>query len=217
MAVVSWPSGEQMRHLCESCYPEIEAARTQSYNTQPAPELPDDVEDITAAEYLDACARAGINGPDKLVLRHICDELERFPATRARLAIELLTMAKHSLDKNDDAFYFIGKGASFGASIEASRLSEFLELLESIIHQSVQLMANSSLPPSPHPYGFGLNMAILALHRASPSSLAKIRETLLGQSDKQSELNFRNVVEYMDKQIAKIGSKQKHRKDSPNQ
>src|SRR5262249_31158352 len=77
MAIVSWPSGEQQQHLCESCFPEIEAARIQSYATQHAPPPPPvDVEDITAAEYLDAFARAAANGPDKLVLRHICDELK---------------------------------------------------------------------------------------------------------------------------------------------
>jgi hypothetical protein len=125
LAVVSWPSCEQMQHLCESCYPEIEAKRTQSYNTQPPPSLPDDIEDITAAEYLDATARAASNGPDKLVLRHIGDELKRFPATRARLAIEFLTMAKHSLDQKDDACYLIADGACFGNSIEPSRLRNF--------------------------------------------------------------------------------------------
>jgi hypothetical protein len=215
MAVVSWPSGEQMQHLCESCYPEIEAARTQSYNTQPAPTLPDNVEDITAAEYLDACARAAANGPDKIVIRHIGDELKRFPAARTRLAIELLTMGEHSLAQNDDACYLIGMGASFGVSIEQSRLQEFIGLLESIIHQSVVLMSEFSLPPSPHPYGFGLNLAISALHRASPSSLAKIHEKLLAQSDKRTEPNFRNVVEYFDNQISKIGIKKGHGKGKP--
>jgi len=101
------------------------------------PSLPDDIEDITAAEYLDATARAASNGPDKLVLRHIGDELKRFPATRARLAIEFLTMAKHSLDQKDDACYLIADGACFGNSIEPSRLPEFLGLLESIIHRSL--------------------------------------------------------------------------------
>jgi len=215
VAVVSWPSGEQMQHLCESCYPEIEAARTQSYNTQPAPSLPANVEDITAAEYLDATARAAANGPDKLVLRHIGNELKRFPATRARLAIEFLTMAKHSLNQNDDPFYLIVTGARFGVSIEPSRLSEFVGLLKSIIHQSVVLMSASSTPLSPHPYGLGLDLAITALHRTSPSSLAKIRETLSGQLSPQSQPNFRNVVEYFENQVSQIGSKRKHRKGKP--
>ncbi len=199
VAVVSWPSGEQLQHLCELCYPEIEAARIQSYATQPALPLPVDIEDITASEYLDACARAAANGPDKLVLRHICDELKRFPATRARLAIELLTMAKHSLDQNDDAFSLIGIGAQFGDLIDAVRLAEFIGLLESIIHQSVNLMAQYSLPPSQHPFGMGLSMAILALKRADPSRLAAIRERLASQPEREGLPNYRAAIEYFEK------------------
>jgi hypothetical protein len=209
VAVVSWPSGEQVQHLCESCYPKIEAARTQSYTTQSPPSLPADVEEITAAEYLDAFARAAANGPDKLVLRHICDELKRFPATRARLAIEFMFMAKQSLDQEDDPFFLIGKGASFGDFTESTRLPEFTELVESIIHKSIALIGKSSSPPAPHPYGFGLDLAISAMYRIDPSRLAAIRETLARQPEKEGQPNYRAAIEYFEKQSTTFGSKRR--------
>jgi hypothetical protein len=213
VAIVSWPSSERFQHLCELCYPETEAARAQSYTTQAPPSLPADVEDITAAEYLNAGARAAANGPDKLVLRHICDELKRFPATRARLAIEFMSMAKQSLDQEDDPFFLIGQGASFGDFTESTGLPEFTELLESIIHQSIALIGKSSSPPSPYPYGFGLDLAISAMYRADPSHLALIRETLARHPEKEGQPNYRAAIEYFEKQSSTVGRKQRRRRE----
>jgi hypothetical protein len=207
--VFSWPSGEQTEQLCELCYPESEAARIRAYITQPAPLPPLDVEHITASAYIAASTRAAANGPDKPLFRHISNELKRFPATRSRLAIELLTMAKHSLDQNDDAGSLIRMVAGFGDSIEPARLPEFIELLEAIIHRSLTLIAQSSLPPSRRMYGYGLDLAIMVMHRTDPSRLTAIRDKLAAQSENEGQRNYQNVLKYFEDRISKVGSKRK--------
>jgi len=109
VAAVSWPSGELTNHFCECCYPAVEAGK--SYSSQPATPLPIGVEKITASEYLEACARAGANGADKPTLKHIHKELERFPATQERLAIEFLTIALQCLAGGEDPWHLISTGA----------------------------------------------------------------------------------------------------------
>ena len=55
--LVQWPSGELTKHLCESCYPAVEAARAKSYASSPTTSPPINVEQISALEYLEAGER----------------------------------------------------------------------------------------------------------------------------------------------------------------
>src|SRR5215471_14503102 len=102
-SAVAWPSGEETKHLCESCYPEAEAKRTASYGPKRKPLPVIDVEGITASEYLDFAARSHANSADAPAYRHVSEELKRFPATRERLATEMLAMALQSLEQGNDA------------------------------------------------------------------------------------------------------------------
>lgn len=130
MTIVSWPSGEIVRHLCEFCYPEAEAARARIDTVPPTVQLPAAVELITATEYLGISVKAAANGADKPVFKHLCRELERLPVTRARLAVELLEMAWKSLEEEGDPYDLIGLGCSFGNSVQAPKSQEYVDLLE---------------------------------------------------------------------------------------
>src|SRR5207253_5849805 len=114
VAIVGWPSSESTKHVCEACYPAIEAARVKSYAPQQIVPAPNDVEHITAQGYLDAASRAAANGAHKPALKQINDELNRLPATRARLALEFLRMACEALAKGNDPRHLIGLGGGFG-------------------------------------------------------------------------------------------------------
>lgn len=98
-SAVTWPSGDITRHLCENCYPKEEAERIASY-TPKRKSLPViDVADMTAQDYLLFSAKAQANSADAPAYRHLSAELKRFPATRQRIATEMLTIALDSLEK----------------------------------------------------------------------------------------------------------------------
>src|SRR5579862_8709985 len=124
-SAVAWPSGEETKHFCETCYPKAEAERTASYGPKRKPLPVIDVERITAAEYLDFAARAQVNSTDAPAYRHISEELKRFPAIRERLATEMLTMALQSLDEGNDAWDLVGLGSCFANSVALSKTQAF--------------------------------------------------------------------------------------------
>jgi hypothetical protein len=183
VAAVSWPSRELTKHLCECCYPAFEAANTKSYSSQTVVPLPIGVEQITASEYLDFCARAGANGADKPILKHICKELERFPASQERLAIEFMTIALERLTRGADSWDLISIGRSFGSWVSSMRLSEYTRMLEDIISRCVEQMTKSCSPPSDHSFGLGLTIAAQALRYADPTRF----EVVLGRLKNESE------------------------------
>src|SRR6516162_6042766 len=106
-SALAWPSGEDTNHFCENCYPQAEAERAASYNPKPKPAPVIDVERITASQYLDFAAKAHANSSDAPTYRRITEELKRFPATRGRLATEMLTMALQSLQNGSDSWHLI--------------------------------------------------------------------------------------------------------------
>lgn len=212
VAVFSWPAGELNKHLCESCYEAVEAARTMSYADQPATLPPEDVEHITAEEYLRLSARASANGIDKPAFKAVSQQLERLPDTRARLGLELLRVAWKSLEQGDDPYHLIGLGGCFMNSTNiANPTHEFLELLEKIITRSIERMSESPKLPSAHPFGFGLTLAVIGLRRANPDRCAavigKLRDRARGQTDR-----WGLIVDYVEERIAKSGRKQSRKK-----
>jgi len=199
-SAVAWPSGEDTKHLCETCYPESEAKRTASYGPKRKPLPVIDVERITASEYLDFAARSHANSADAPAYRHVSEELERFPATRERLAAELLTMALQSLEQGNDSWDLVGLGSCFGNSVPAAKTSAFIQLLQRIVLRSVELMAQSSNAPSDHPFGMGLTMAGNALRRADPTRLSTLLEGLKAQ--RGEFVQARTVVDYLESRMA---------------
>jgi hypothetical protein len=199
-SAVVWPAGEDARHLCESCYPEAEAKRTASYGPERKPLPVIDVEHITALEYLDFAAKSHANSADAPTYRHVSQELKRFPATRERLAMEMLTMALQSLEQGNDAWDLVGLGSCFANSMPGARTPAFTQLLERIVLRSVELMAQSSNAPSDHPFGMGLTMAGNALCRADPARLSTLLE---GLKDQHGEfVQARTVVDYLERRMA---------------
>src|SRR5215831_18137696 len=84
LTIVLWPAtGPTNQNFCEACYPEIEAEQIRAYN--PAPNFVQvsvqEVENMTAVEYVEASARAARNGADKPRFKQILDQLERLPKT----------------------------------------------------------------------------------------------------------------------------------------
>ncbi len=175
---MSWPSGEDTKHLCEICYTEAEAKRTASYSPKRKPLPVIDVEHITASEYLEMGDRSHANSADAPAFRHVSEELERFPATRERLAAEMLTMALQSLEQGSDCCYLVGLGSCLGNSVPGAKAPGLIELLERIVLRSAELMTQSSNAPSNHPYGMGLTMAGKALRRADPARFSTLLEGL---------------------------------------
>lgn len=100
---------------------------------------------------------------------------------RERLATELLEKAFHSLEKGDDAWEMVGFGIGSTSSLPDVRIAALVPLLEKIFLRSVELMAQSSTPPSDHPFGVGLTIAGHALRRADPARYSAMIETLKAQ------------------------------------
>ncbi|MGO8926325.1 MAG: hypothetical protein ACLQU3_05470 [Limisphaerales bacterium] len=200
---MAWPSGEDTKHLCEACYPEAEAKRTASYGPKQKPLPVIDVEHITALEYLDFAARSHANSADAPAYRHVSEELKRFPATRERLAMEMLKMALQSLEQGNESWHLIGLRSCFGSSAPPAKASAFIQLLERIVLRSVQLMAQSSNAPSDHPFGMGLTMAGNALRRADPARLSTLLEGFRAQHGELVQAP--TVVNYLERRMAESG------------
>src|SRR5215469_13591466 len=192
LAVVSWPSGEIIKHLCESCYPAFELTHTSQYAIDSPAPLPSNVERLTAKEYLEFSAKAAANGADKPVFKYVCEELKKLPVTRARLSVELLSLAWQSLKEGDDPYDLIGLGCCFANSIQTAQTEKCVELLEKIIVRSVESMEVSPKPPSAHPLGFGLTLAVIALRKIAEKRYAKLLAVLRNPTD--GEINRRRSV-----------------------
>jgi hypothetical protein len=199
-SAVAWPSGEDKKHLCETCYPDAEAKRTASYGPKRKPLPVIDVERITALEYLDFAARSHANSADAPAYRHVSEELKRFPATRERLATEMLTMALQSLGQGNDSWDLVGLGSCFANSVPGAKTSAFIQLLETIVLRSVELMAQSPNAPSDHPFGMGLTTAGNALRRADPARLSSLLGGLKAQH--RESLPVRAVLDYLEQQMS---------------
>jgi len=213
MAVVSWRSGEINKHRCDSCYPAAEAARAKSCAAQPSAPLPSNVEDLTATEYLRLSARAVANSADKAAFKHLCRELEGLPVTRARLGVELLWMALLSLEQGNDPYNLIGLGGCFGNSTQTQKSQEYVNLLERIVVRSFERLAQSPKPPSAHPFGFGLTLAVIALRRTAPVLWATVLAALKDPTAEKADQR-RLIMDYVEQHIAKAGRTRNRRRRS---
>src|SRR5258705_11528327 len=83
-------------------------------------------------------------------------------------------MALQSLEQGNDPFNLIGLGGCFGNSTQAQKTQEYLDLLERIVVTSFEVLAQLAKPPSAHPFGFGLILAIIALRRETPDPCASV-------------------------------------------
>ena len=146
----------------------------RSYNS-PAnpPSSPIDVERITAAEYLDAAAKAERNGDDKPALRRILTELERFPNIRQRLAFEMLPMFLRSLKAGTEPPHYLVSFVTLSAnSIDLQRLPEFAAGLEKIILQFFDLAG--ARPAARQPSTLTILSSALTLHQVDKERFVSV-------------------------------------------
>ena len=204
VAVVSWPAGEDYQHLCESCYPEAEAARLKPYAAQPVIRPPTDIESITAEAFLRLASRAAGNRADKPAFGHVCRELERLPAARARLGLQLLRKARELLEQGNDPCTLIGLGSSFVNSTKGPKAEEYMQLMERIIFRSVELLELSNSPPSAHRFGLGLILAVMALQRADRDHCDAVLARLKS-SDSEVASRRAQILDYVGQRIAEAG------------
>lgn len=207
-SAVAWPSGDVTKHFCETCYPKAEAERTASYSPKAKPLPVLDVERITAAEYLSFAASAQANSADAPAYRHISNELQRFPAARERLALEILTMACEALDKGDAAGPLAWLGSCFGNSVLPPRSPAYIELLERFARRSVELMAQSPNAPRQHPLGLSLALVAVALHRADKGRFSALLEDL-----KAHRPPMPKIIDYFERMIAESGQRRRDKRD----
>jgi hypothetical protein len=183
LTLVVGPSVEPTTHdFCDSCYPAVEAEGVKAYNTQPNRPLPTDVEHITALELLEAQARAACNGADKPAVKHIYEELKRLPKTRQRLALELLQLAWNSLESGEEPIFTAFMAASFGDSMEAERIPEYIVWLERIINRCFELRSQLSGPEREH-RGFELTLPamLVSLGKVDRGRFTALLESLRGR------------------------------------
>lgn len=187
-SAVAWRSGDVTRHLCENCYPEAEAEREASFRREPKP-LPDiDVAHITAQDYWDFSASAAANGADKPAFKHLCAELDKSPAAKERLAIEMLTLTLQSIEKGKPSWGLAAMGTFFGNSLPAPKPVTVLHLLENILVCSIELMAKSQEVRSDGHADHVLTLIGNTLRRTDPGRLANTLADLKAQAFPKPEI-----------------------------
>ena len=196
VTVVSWGAAEASRHLCERCYPAEEAVRAKSRITPVTPP-PANVEHVTGEEFHRLMVRARANvGADRPAFDYVCRELNKFPNTRARLALELLRMACQSLEDGNNPRDLICYGGCFGKPLETIKVQEYVRLLERIVVLSFARVMESTKPLSHHPFGFGLRSAVARLRHADSERCAAVLARLADPTGEEAERR-RLITEYV--------------------
>jgi hypothetical protein len=206
LAFLDWPTGELAKHLCDSCSEGADATCSKPYGSQPSSPLPTDVEQISAEQFLSACEKAAANGADRPALRHIFEELNRFPAARERLALEFLQMALKSLEAGGDPIEWIIKACSFGGSVQVVRSADYAEMLEKIILRSVDLLVPFPELPVAHPFAWGLETASMALTRIDPTRFTTVISACESKGDELERSQRRKIIMTLQEKLAKTGS-----------
>src|SRR5215475_14215229 len=88
LTVILEKSGETEHHLCETCYPEFEAERNRTYNTQVATPLRNDFEAITAKEFIEMQERSHRNSVDAPAFKQLLEKLSPLSDVKERLSFE---------------------------------------------------------------------------------------------------------------------------------
>jgi hypothetical protein len=110
-------------------------------------------------------------------------------------------MAWQSLEQGNDPYDLIGLGGCFGNSVQTTKAQEYVELLERIIIRSFDGLAQSPKLPSPHPFGFGLTLAVIALRRDAPERCATVLGSLKDPTGQQADQR-RLIMDYVEQRIA---------------
>lgn len=108
-SALAWPSGEDTKYLCETCYPELEAKRNASYTPEPKPLPVIDVEHLSASDYLRFAAKCHANSADAPAYRHVSKELRQFPLRGSVSQRKCLRWLWNSLNRQAIAGAWLGK------------------------------------------------------------------------------------------------------------
>jgi len=175
------------RHsFCEGCYPSTEPGRKHltagwtSYEQPPKPlPLPAQIELITVSGYLDAAAKARINGADKPVFDHINSQLEKMPQTQRRLVFELLPLIWRSLESGDDAMELVIFTARWSRSITSHAVAEYASWVEKISFRCFELLGQrSDAPRDPFMLSMSLCWMLRSLSRVDRDRFANVFKSL---------------------------------------
>jgi hypothetical protein len=165
--------------FCDPCYSSEEAERLRAYNSQPCSALPEDVEHISALEYLEASARADRNGVDNPAFKHIQEQVNRLPMTRQRIVFEMLPLAWQSLELGEEPGWTAGFAGCCWGSIEPQRLSEYTTWLEKIIVRCFELRGQLPDPPGENgPFAMTLSMMLVTLGKVERGRFTAVLESL---------------------------------------
>lgn len=180
VTLIAWPPGRPGSHeFCGSCHASAEAERVKAYNSQPSNPLPADVEHISALDYLEAGECARRNGVDGPAFKHIRNELSHLPATRERLAFEMLPLIWQSLEHGEEPAWQTSLAGSCWGSIQPGRRPEYTGWLEKIILRIFELRNEFSTPVGEHgPFSLSLSMMLIALGKVDRARFTSVVQTL---------------------------------------
>jgi len=198
VTLIAWSPGQHWNHeFCDSCHASAEAERVKAYNSQPSNPLPSDVANISALDYLEAgeCARQdGVEGP---AFKHIQNELRDLPATRERLAFEMLPLIWQSLERGEEPAWQTSLAGSCWGSIQAERLPEYTAWLEKIILRIFELRKGFTTPVGGHgPFSLSLSMMLIALGKVDRARFTWVVQTLKDRGgDARLDPRWRVIVQ----------------------
>ena len=203
LTIVGGSATESATHnFCESCYPAVESERARNYNTGPVSPLPTNVENITAAEYLEAAEKADCNGADKPAFRHIQEELRQHPEAQQRLAREMLPTIWNCLEQGiappipaEAAGWFFHANPSRG-------LSENIAWLEKCILRCFELQSQKQ-----GRFVKALLTMLMTLWRIDRPRFTAMMETLRNQAGESGRDPYR-IIERIDNAVLMAETRQ---------
>ncbi len=148
---VGWRADEQRQNLCDCCYSNLEAEGPKGINTKPTIQPPGDVENIAVETYLSILHQGTVTGVNKIISRQVNAALEEYPATRQRLAMDLLKLESQDLDFRKSLGLHVWQSLIMIRSLPRPLHPEYLSLLEELVVKSFEQLAQSQSPPLQEP------------------------------------------------------------------
>jgi hypothetical protein len=203
LTVILEKAGETEHHLCEVCYPEFEAYRNKTYNTQVATPLRADFEAITAKEFVEMQERARRNSVDMPAWKQLFDKLSQLSDVKERLSFEAIPLAWEYLNSGTEPPHIATMLVGMFISPTSNRLAEHTDWVEKMIFKTFELRKALPYDPGKHgPFCLTFMNLLTPLSTRSPELFDKIIASLKAKGADAKEPRW-NIITRLEESARK--------------
>jgi hypothetical protein len=192
LTIVLDDKGETEHHCCEVCYPEVEAERNRTYNTQTPTPLRSDVERITAKEFVEIQERGTRNSVDMPAWKQLLEKLAPLRDVKERLTFEAIALVWDCLQAGTQPPSPALMLVSLYLPKDSQRVAEHTDWLEKMIFKAFELRKALPYDPGRHgPFTLTLMTLCTPLSIRDPNRFERILASLKAKgADPTSDIRW---------------------------